>query len=123
MPEDEASEPEPAQVEDDEAGTQDESPESLRLSGPNERLSRLDQSDDETASSGDSVVLSPRKEPRRRWKKKMPGYKTGNDKSDRSGSNSGKEDDPSSATKTHLAKKGPKPGNDKLHRSTRQRTP
>ena len=88
MPEDEASEPEPAQVEDDEAGTQEESSELFRLSGPNERLGQSDQSDDETASSGDSVVVSPRKEPRRRFtrkekgKKKMPEFETGNDESD-----------------------------------------
>ena len=50
--------------------------------------SRDDQSDEEPASSGDSVVLSPRKEPRRRFtrkekgKKKMPDYETGNDESD-----------------------------------------
>ena len=85
MPEDGASEPELVQVEDGEAGTQDESPESFLLSEPNERLGQSDQSDAETASSGDSVVLSPRKEPRRRFtrkekgKKKMPEFETGND--------------------------------------------
>ena len=65
-----------------EIGTLDESPISFRLSGPNERLSRFDQSEEESASSGDSVVLSPRRKPRRRLmhkekgKKKMPEYST-----------------------------------------------
>ena len=48
---------------------------SLRLSGPNERLSRYDQSDEETASSGDSAVHSPRRKPRRRLMRKEKGKK------------------------------------------------
>ena len=129
MPKDEASEPEPAQVENDEARTKEESPESFRLSGPNDRLSQLDQSDDETASGGDSVVLSPRKEPRRRFtrkekgKKKMPEFETGHDESDRCASDSGKQKGGSSTKKTETAKKGLKPGNGELRRSTRQKDP
>ena len=45
--------------------TREESLISLRLSGPSGRLSRYDQSDEEPASSGDSVVHSPRRKPRR----------------------------------------------------------
>ena len=44
--------------------TREESPISLQLSGPNERLSRYDQSGEEPASSGDSAVHSPRRKPR-----------------------------------------------------------
>ena len=58
IPEDEASEPETIRAEDEEEfGTQDESPISFRLSRPNECMSRNDQSDEEWASSGDSAVL------------------------------------------------------------------
>ena len=44
-----------------EIGIREESPISFRFSGPNGRLSRYDQSDEESASSGDSAVHSPRK--------------------------------------------------------------
>ena len=51
--------------------THGESPISLRLSGPNGRLSRYDQSDEEPASNcGDSVMHSPRRKPRRRLTRK-----------------------------------------------------
>ena len=46
---------------------------SFPLSGPNERLSRFDQSDEEPASSGDSAVHSPRRKPRRRLTRKEKG--------------------------------------------------
>ena len=54
----------------DEPEIETESLISLRLSGPNGRLSRYDQSDEEPASSGDSVMHSPRRKPRRRLTRK-----------------------------------------------------
>ena len=85
-------------------GSLEESLISFRLSGPNERLSRNDQSDEESASSGDSIVHSPRQKPTRRptrkekGKKKMSEYDTDKDESDLSKSNSRK-------TKTDLRKR------------------
>ena len=71
IPEDEASEPEMILAEEEEDyGTLEESLISFRLSGPNERLSRNDQSDDEPGSSGDSTVLSLREEPRSQFTRK-----------------------------------------------------
>ena len=58
-----------------EIGTREESPISFRLSGPNERLSRFDQSDEEPTSSGDSAVHSPRRKPKRRLTQKEKGKK------------------------------------------------
>ena len=55
--------------------TREESPISLRLSGPNGRLSQYDQSHEEPASSGDSAVHSPRRKPRRRLTRKEKGKK------------------------------------------------
>ena len=97
------------------------------MSRPNERLSQNDQSNDELASSGDSAVLSPRKEPRRRFTHKEKGkqniseYETSNVESDQSEFDSRKEEGGSLRTKSEPAKKGPKPGNDKLCRSSRQK--
>ena len=74
-------------------------------------------------------MLSPRKEPRRRFtrkekgKKKMPEFETGHDESDRCASDSGKEEGGSSATKNEPAKKGLKSGNGELRRSSRQKNP
>ena len=44
---------------EEEIGTLEESPISFRLSGLNERLSQNYQSDNELATSGDSIVHSP----------------------------------------------------------------
>ena len=55
--------------------THEESPISLRLSGPSGHLSRYDQSDKEPASSGDSAMHSPRRKPRRRLTRKEKGKK------------------------------------------------
>ena len=82
-----------------EIGALEESRISFRLSGPNERLSRFDQSDEESASSVDSVVHSPRRKPRRwltrkeKGKKKMPEYGMDRNKSDRYESDSEESDD------------------------------
>mgnify|MGYP007129910000 CR=1 FL=1 len=84
--EDEVSE---AEMPPDERETEtlEESPVSFRLSGPNERPSRFNQSDEEPASSGDSAMQSPRRKPRRqltckeKGKKKMLGYDTDRDES------------------------------------------
>jgi hypothetical protein len=53
-----------------EIGTWPESLISVPLSGPSEGLSRFDNSVDEPASNGDSVVHSPRKKPRRWFTRK-----------------------------------------------------
>ena len=55
--------------------TLDESPISFQLSGPNERLGWFDQSDEESASTGDSTVHSPRRKSRRRLTRKEKGKK------------------------------------------------
>ena len=46
-----------------EIGALEESPISFTLSGLNERLRRHDQSDEESTSSGDSAMQSPRSKP------------------------------------------------------------
>jgi hypothetical protein len=56
-----------------EIGTRPESPISVPLTGPSAGLGRFDQSDDEPASSGDSVVHSPRKQPKTRFTRKEKG--------------------------------------------------
>ena len=64
----------------------EESSISFWLSGPNERLSRHGQSEEEPTSSVDSAVQSPHRKPRRRpmrkqkEKKKMLEYSTNKDK-------------------------------------------
>ena len=86
--------------------TLDESPISFWLSGPNERLDRFGQSDEEAASSGDWTVHSPRRKPRRRLtrkekgKKKMPKYGTDRGESDQRESDSEKSDGGSSRAKS-----------------------
>mgnify|MGYP000217460608 CR=1 FL=1 len=71
-----------------EIGNLEESPILFRLSGPNGRLSRFDQSKDESASSGDLDVLSLRRK-LRRWfthqekgKKKVSDYDMDRNESD-----------------------------------------
>jgi hypothetical protein len=59
--------------EEPEIGTRPESPISVSLSGPCGGLGRFDQSDGETASSGDSAVHSQRRKPRRRFTRKEKG--------------------------------------------------
>ena len=68
-------------TEEPEIRTHEESPLSFRLRGPNGRLSRFDQSDEESASSGDSAVHSPRRKPRRRLTRKEKGKKKVSDSS------------------------------------------
>ena len=102
----------------------EESPISFRLSGPNVRLSRFDQSDEEPASNADSVVQSPRTKPRRRLmckkkgKKKMPKYDTNREESDRHKSDSEKSEDGPSKVKFVSAKEVPRSANEKSRRST-----
>ena len=55
--------------------TREESPISFRLSGRNGRLSWYDQFDEESGSSGDSTVHSPRRKPRRQLTRKEKGKK------------------------------------------------
>ena len=76
--EDEASEPETIWEEEEEeegVGTLEESPTSFRIRGPNERLSRNDQTDEEPTSCGDLVVQSPRPKPRTWLTRKEKGKK------------------------------------------------
>ena len=95
----------------DEPEIETESPISLRLSGPNGRLSRYDQSDEEQVSSGDSVVHSPHRKPRRRLtrkekgKKKVPDYGTDRNESDRRESDSEDSGNGSSRAKFTSAEK------------------
>ena len=58
---------------EEEYGTPKKTLISFRLSGPNERLSRNDLSDEESASIGDSVVLSPHRRLRRWLARKKKG--------------------------------------------------
>ena len=62
-----------AEMPPDEPEIETESPISHRLSGPNGRLSRYDQSDEEPASSGDSSVYFQCRKPRRRLTSKEKG--------------------------------------------------
>ena len=71
-------------LDEPEIKTREESPISLRLSGPNGRLSRYDQSDEEPASNGDSAVHSPRRQLTRKEKgKKVSDSGTDRNESDR----------------------------------------
>ena len=72
--EDEASEAE-MPPHDEDIGALRESSISFRQSGRNERLGRDGQPNDETTSSGDSVVFSPYKKPRRQLMRKEKGKK------------------------------------------------
>ena len=93
-------------LDDGEIKALEESPISFRLSEPNVRLSRHNQFDGESASSGDSIVHSPRPKPRRwlmhkkKGKKKMSKYDTGRDESDRTESDSEKNKNRPSETKS-----------------------
>ena len=106
-----------------EIGTLDESPISFRLSGPNECLRQFDQSDEESVSSGDSVVHSPCRKPRKRLtckgkgKKKMPEYGTDRGESDRSESDSENNDEGPSRVKSVFPKKALTSANEQLRRS------
>ena len=77
-----------------EIGTLDESSISFQLSGPNGRLSPFDQSEEESASSGESVVLSLQR-------KKMSGHVTNRNESDRRVSDSEESDEGSSRRSQH----------------------
>ena len=107
----------------------EESPISLPLSGPNGRLSRYDQSDEEPASSGDSAVHSPRRKPRRRLTRKEKGKRkvldSGTDKneSDRRESDSEGTGDGSSKMKSASTEKASTSANERLCGSSRQKNP
>ena len=58
-----------------EIGIREESPILFWLSGPSGRLSRFDQSEEETANSGESAVHFPRRKARRRITRKEQGKK------------------------------------------------
>ena len=103
-----------------EIGTREESLISFRLSGPNGRLSWYDQSDEEPASCGDSVVHSPRRKPRRWFTRKEKGKKkvsdsgTDGNESDRRESDSEGTGDGSSKAKSASAEKVSTSANDRL---------
>ena len=102
---------------------------SFRLTGSNEGLSLDGQSSDEPASSGDSVMLSLRKEPGRRFtreekgKKKIADYDFGHVESDRNESDSEpiKKEPPQKRLKS--AKKAMKSANEQLRRSAHLKNP
>ena len=108
-----------------EIGTLDESLISFQLSGTSGRLSPFDQSEEESTSRGDSVVLSPCKKSRRRLtrkekgKKKLLDYDTDRNESDRRASRSEESDDRSSRAKFATTEVSTS-GNEQLRRSTRQ---
>ena len=85
----------------------------------------MTKSDEEPVSSGDSVVHSLRLKSRRRLthkekgKKKIPRYDTGRDESDRSESDSEKNKQIPSETKSESAKRALKSAEQKFRRSTR----
>ena len=107
-----------------EIGTREESPISFRLSRPNGGLSQFDQSDEESASSGDSVVHSPRRKSRRRLTRKEKGKKkvsdsgTDRNESDRRESDFEDSGDGSSGAKSVSAEKASTSANEELRRST-----
>ena len=98
---------------------------SFPLSGPNERLSRHDQSDKESSSSAYSAVQSPRRKPRRRLtrkekgKKKMEEYATYRNESDRHESDSERNEEGPSKAKPASTQKASTSANEKLRQSTR----
>ena len=91
----------------DEPEIETESPISLRLSGPSGRLSRYDQSDEESASSGDSTVHSPCRKPRRRLTRKEKGKKkvldSGTDRSESDRRESDSEENGDGTSKSNSA--------------------
>ena len=103
-----------------EIGTLDQNPISLWLSEPNERMSRVDQSEEEPASSGDSAMHSPRRKPRRRLmrkqkgKKKMLEYGMDRNESNRHKSDSEKSDDGPLRAMSASAKKASTLANEQL---------
>ena len=117
--EDEVSEAEMT-PDEHEIGALEENPISFRLSGPNERLSRFDQSDEKPVSSGDAAVHSSRRKLRGRLtrnekgKKKMSVYDTDKDESDRRESDSEKSDDGPSRAKSMSASKASTLANEQL---------
>ena len=112
----------------DEPEIETESPISLQLSGPSGRLSRYDQSNEEPAGNGDSVVHSPRRKPRRRLTRKEKGKKVSDSGMDRNESDQRESDskgtgDGSSKVKSASTEKASTSANERLRRSTRQKNP
>ena len=109
--------------------TREESLISFRLSRPNGRLSRFDQSEEEPTSSGDSAVHSPCRKPRRwltrkeKGKNKVPDYDTDRKESYRRESDFEESDDGSSRAKSTSAEKASTSANEQLHQTTRQKNP
>jgi hypothetical protein len=109
--------------------TRPESPISVPLSGPSAGLGRFDQSDDVSASSGDSAVHSPRKQPKRQFTRKEKGKRkvsdsdTQRDESHRRESDSEAQGAGTSGEKSVLVEKISTSGNERLRRSTRTKKP
>ena len=88
--------------------------------GPNGQLSRFDQSEVEPASSGDSVVHSPRRKPSRqltrkkKGRKKVPDSGTDRNESDRRESDSEDSGDGSSRAKSASTEKASTSTNEQL---------
>ena len=110
-------------------GALEESLISFTLTGLNERMSRRDKSNAESVSNGDTVMQSPRRKPRRRLtrkekgKKKMPEYGSETDELDQRESDFEMSEDGPSKAKYASARKASTSANEKLRRSTHQKTP
>jgi hypothetical protein len=115
--------------EEPEIRTRPESLISVPLSGPCGGLGLFDQSDDEPASSGDSVVHSQRRKPRRRFTRKEEGKKkvseadTQSDESRRPQSDSETQGGGTSGEKSAPVEKASTLRNEKLRKSTPTRNP
>jgi hypothetical protein len=105
-----------------EIGTQPESPISVPLTGPSAGLGRCDQSDEEPASSGDSAVHSPRKQPKRRFPRKEKGKRKVSD-ADTQRDESRRREADSEAQAAGTSGEKSVSGNGKLHQSARTKKP
>jgi hypothetical protein len=105
-----------------EIGTQPESPILVPLTGPSAGLGRFDQTDEEPASSGDSVVHSLRKLPKRRFTRKEKGKKKVSD-ADTQMEESCQREANSEAQGAGTSGEKSVSGNGRLRRSTRTKKP
>jgi hypothetical protein len=102
--------------------TRPESPISVPLIGPSAGLGRIDRSDKEPASSGDSVVHSPREQPKRRFTRKEKGKRKVSDADTQRDESCRREAD-SEAQGARISAEKSVSGNERLRRSTRTKKP
>jgi hypothetical protein len=103
--------------------TRPESPISVLLTGPSARPSRFDQSDEEPASSGDSAVHSPCKQPKRRFTHKEKGKRKVSDADTQRDESRQCEADSEAQGAGTSGEKSASSGNERLRRSTRTKKP